>query len=293
MQNHISNSISCDILMPVTKPSRFIYLMNKTIGQPQWLRHSFVIVLDNLNSTDEQKIKDWYYANRIEKNLPEVIILNAPANIHRNRAALFQTGLQASSNPYVYFQNERDELPINIDRCIKSLYENKKLVACFGQCETYLKDGTKLEEFPIVGLDHTYKYDCIEATKLFPSYAHPLSAVFKKSLFKTIPYWDPKKILSDYSYYYFVLQILQNHKFKVEYKPYTIKISNRENTSAALITQKVKKDLIKDMKVWIDCSDDNRYKNFQREILNLLESNEITTFKEIDARIEDYLDRNK
>lgn len=291
MKNAIVNAICCDLLIPVTSAKRFIYLLTKASESARWMRHGFIFVLDNVSEEQERKINDWYYNTRVTTTLPDVSIVKAPNGFSGNKAALFSSGIKVSTNPYIYFQNEKDELPINIDSCVNFLYKNKDYVACFGQCETFLEDGTLLEKFPIIDFKGNYNYDCTEASKLFPSYVHPLSAVFRKEVFDKVPYWDNDKAFRDFSYYYFLLRLLSNSEFKIKYMPYVVKIAKRSSQAASSISAKIRQDLVHDIKLWLTEFPDSLYRDFQLEILELLENGSITTFKEIDARIEDYLDR--
>jgi hypothetical protein len=72
--------------------------------------------------------------------------------------------------------------------------------------------------------------------------------------------------------------------------PYTIKISLRDKEHAIIMGPKTRQKLVNDIKLWAVEMPDDEFKDFQLDILHLLETGSITTFKEIDARIEDYLD---
>ena len=293
MKHVITNSICCDIILPLTDHKRFIYLIENASATPQWLRHSFVVVIAGLTSQEEQEMQDWYYDIRVKKALPNVTFIKAKEEIFNNVTALYQAGLVACDNPFVYMQDEKDELPINIDKTINFLYKNTDIDMAVAQCETFIDRHTPIEKFPATSLDNEFFYDCEEATKLFPSYLHPLSSVVRKSVFDKIPYFDMDKNFNEFAYYYFMLRVITNPNVKVEYLPYTIKVSNRSKEHAVIIGPKLRNRLIHDIKLWVGEFVDSQYRNFQLEVLDLLEKGEITTFKEIDARIEEHLEFSK
>jgi len=293
MKNPITSSICCDIIVTLTNYKRFIYLIQKAGETPQWLRHSFIFILDGIGEKEEQEMHDWYYGLRGKQALPNAIVLKGRKDLWGNQAGLYDSGLMASDNPFVYFQSEKDELPVNIDKSINYLYKNPDYYAVIGKCETFLEDGTLIESFPGTNIDNEFLYDCEEAIKLFPSYLHPLSSVIRKELFTKVPYWDMDKNFNEFAYYYFVLRAVYSKNVKIDYVPYTIKVSNRQREHAIVIGPKLRARLIHDIRLWVDEFGENEYTEFQHDILQLLEEGAITTFKEIDARIEDYLDSRR
>lgn len=293
MKHVITNSICCDVIVPISDVNRFIYLIDKAGKTPQWLRHNFIVLLNGVSEEDEKKAEDWYYNIRVEKAMPRVTFIKAKADLVNNMAGLYQNGIIAGDSPYVYLQDEKDELPINIDKTINYLYKNPDMDIAIGQCETFIDKNTPIERFPTVTLEGEFVHDCEEATKLFPSYLHPLSSVIRKSVFKKVPYFDIDKNFNEFSYYYFILRSIYNKNVNIDYLPYTIKISNRIKQHAILIGPKLRVRLIHDITLWIQELADNEYKQFQLDILDLLKKGEITTFKEIDARIEEHLEFSK
>lgn len=290
MKNIITRSICCDILLPITNYNRFVYFLTKASENPQWLRHSFVVITDGLSSSDEKAMEAWYYENRVKKPMPEVTIMKTKNSLEKNITAQYNSLLMAGSNPYVYFQNENDELPINIDKAIYFLYHNKDVDIVMGKCETFLEDKTPIEVFPMTTIQGDFLYDCELAMRLFPSYLHPLSSVMRKRVFSKVPYYDPDKNFKDFAFYYFILRCVEFKKAKIEYVPYTIKISNRKRENAITMSAGLRQRLVHDIRLWVNEFPESENKTFQMDILNLLEKGEITTFKEIDARVEDYID---
>lgn len=290
MKNIITSSICCDVILPISNHKRFMYLLNKAAESSQWLRHTFIVILDGVSVEDEKQLQDWYYETRVQRALPEVVISKARSDLSGNITAIYNSGILMGDNPFVYFQDEKDELPVNIDKSINYLYKNKDVDMCVAKCETFLEDRTPIEVFPVTSLKGDFLYSCEEATKLFPSYLHPLSSVIRKDLFKKIQYWDPAKAFSEFSYYYFILRCFYLKNVKIKFMPYTIKISNRKKEHAVVMGPLTRQKLVNDIRLWSAELPDDEYKEFQLEIMHLLETGAIITFKEIDARIEDYLD---
>jgi len=292
MSNSIRKIISCDIVTVVTDYKKFIGLLSRQSSQPQWLRHNIIAIL-NMSNEDEQKLHSWYYESRVNQVMPEVTLIKAKADLKNCTAAMYNMGIMAGNSPFVYLQSEHDELAENIDKTIFKLYNDKKLQACSARTETFLETGTPIEKFPLLNSDDDFKYDCYEATRLFPSYVDPLSAVFKRSIFNKLLYWEIEYQFKEFTYYHFILRILGDPSIKVTFVPYTIKKSKRKQEFAGNMSLPMRNKLIHDIRLWLPEYPETKYKDFQQEILHLLENNEITTFKEIDARIEDYLESNK
>jgi hypothetical protein len=293
MNNTITNSICCDILLPLTNYKRFIHLINKACDNTQWLRHSFVVITDGISAEDEHAMKEWYEETKKTKPMPDVTIIHANKYIIGNISKLYNFAILKSYSPFVYFQNENDELPINIDKSIFKLYNDDNIDILIGKCETFLKDRTPIEIFPLTNIDGKFLYDCKKAMKLFPSYAHPLSSVMKRSVFAKEPYFIENKNFSELAYYDFILRCLDNDDINIEFVPYSIKLSNRQSKTAVIIGVKIRQKLVEDIQLWLTDKPENKYKEFQKEILDLLAKGELVTFKEIDSRIEDYLDNEK
>lgn len=293
MKNIITSSICCDILLPINNYKRFVHLLTKASENPQWLRHSFVVITNGISAQDEKAMQDWYYENRVKKPMPNVSIIKARDDAKGNISSLYMAAMVAGDNPFVYFQDEKDELPVNIDKSIYYLVKNPQTDILIGKCETFLEDGTPIEVFPMSNIKGQFLYSCEEATKLFPSYLHPLSSVMRKEVFNKISYSDASKKLTEFAYYSFALRALEQEDVKVEYVSYTIKISTRQREHAITMGPKMRQRLVKSIKIWVEDLPEGPEKEFQVEIMHLMERGEITTFKEIDARIEDYLDSKK
>jgi hypothetical protein len=293
MKNSITSSICCDIILPITDYKNCVKLLEKAAESSQWLRHTFIVMLDGLSEEDEKSLQNWYYDIRVKKPMPEVVISQVRSDLRGNKTAIYNSAILIGDNPYVYFQSEKDSLPVNIDKTINFLYKKKDVDICVAKCETFLEDKTPIETFPVTDINNNFLYDCQEATLLFPSYLHPLSSVMRKSLFKKIPYWDPAKQFSEYAYYYFILRCIYSKNVNIKYMPYTIKISIRGKENAIVMGPLTRQKLVNDIKMWTVELPDDEYKDFQLDILHMLETGAITTFKEIDARVEDHLEYSK
>lgn len=290
MTNIINREICCDVIIVVTDYKRFQKILTTQAMQPKWLRHKFIAIL-KMSESEQETLKSWYYDQRLEHAMPEVTMLKAKADLQDKMPALHNMGILAANNPYIYIHFEKDDLPVNIDRAIYEMYYDPEIMACFGRTETFLENGTPLEHFPMVNPKGEFLYDCKKATKLFPSHIDPLATVFRRSLFEKVPYWDVEYQFKEFAYYNFVLRVLNHPNVEVEFVEYTIKKAKRKQHLAGNISSGMLARLIHDIRLWLPEFPESEYKEFQQEILSLLENNEILTFKEIDARIEDYLDR--
>lgn len=293
MKNVITRSICCDVVISLTDQANFQRLLNKAAENPQWLRHSFIVVLDKISEEVEKKLQEWYYDTRVKHPMPDVTFIRARGDIEGRITMQYKSALVAGDNPFVYFQDEKDNLPINIDKSIYHLYYNKNIDVVIGKCETFLQDGTPVEVFPMTNIKGEFLYDCHDAMMLFPSYAHPLSSVIRKSLFNKIDYSDDSEDFNEFAFYDFALRAMQDDNVGIEYMPYTIKISTRCKQYAVAMGPLLRQRLVSDAKLWIKNLPVGNNKEFQIDIIKMLECGEITTFKEIDARVEDYMDSHK
>lgn len=289
MGNAITKSICCDVLLPIKNYKRFIYLLTKATESPKWLRHAFIVMTYEMSDEDLKVMTDWYYQERVKKTMPEVVFIPARGDV-KELTKLYSLLLLAADNPFVYLQHENDELPVNIDKAIHFLYNNPNVDIAMGKCETFIDSKTPIEVFPLTTIKGEFIYDSKIAMKLFPSYFHPLASVIRKSVFDKVAYYDKEKEFKAFAYYYFILRCIEQKNVNIEYVPYTLKISNRKKENAITMSNNVRKMLIHDISLWVDEFADSEFKTFQKDILKLLQDGSITTFKEIDARIEEYID---
>src|SRR5690606_31883865 len=137
-------------LIDFITPSRRGHLTYRRILQeaaldPQrWMRHHFIVVFDDDNDDNVQALLRWLDKARETMVLPRVSATNAPAG---SADVLRQLGFSIGSNPYVYFQDDDDPLPLHLDSRM-AMMEYGHLDAVFGATETVTERGTVVEQFP-------------------------------------------------------------------------------------------------------------------------------------------------
>jgi hypothetical protein len=131
-------------------------------------------------------------------------------------------------------------------------------------------------------------YNPVAASKLFPVYLNPHSALFRRSIFDVLPYDDgqPYKRYDDCAFFTRLLY----SGLTVASFPKVIKRTLRPKEDAGVISPPMAKALVHDGLQWLKYVTDPKAKAFHEQILGMLQRDEITSFREIEARIEDHFD---
>ena len=178
-------------LIDFITPSRRGHLYYRRILQeaaldPQrWMRHHFIVVFDDDHEDNVQALLRWLDRARETMVLPRVSATNAPAG---SPDILRQIGLSIGSNPYVYFQDDDDPLPLHLDRRM-AMMEHGHLDAVFGATETITERGVTVEQFPRI-VNGRFVSDVLAGQAVFPSYGHPLAALFTRKVLNRVPIYD-------------------------------------------------------------------------------------------------------
>jgi hypothetical protein len=255
------------------------------LNPSKWMNHHFYVVYD---TEEECKIlKAWVEEAREFMSLPKITtVLAAPENI-KNVTALRQQGLEQGSNPYIYFQDDDDPLPMGVDRRMKMMDSNN-WVAIYGLTRSVGPRGQLIEEFPTLAQDN-FMYEPVEATKLFPTYTHPLAALFKRSLFDKVSLGD------DHRYQYsgsnaFCVRLFMSG-LPIHFLPDVVRTVRHHTGNNNGIFQKTEaSQLAHDIHLWQEHIQDTDILQFQKNIAQSLIDGRITTYREIDAQVEEKME---
>lgn len=251
------------------------------LNPSKWMMHHFYVVYD---TEQECKIlKSWVEESREFMSLPKITpILAAPANI-KNVTALRQQGLEQGNNPYVYFQDDDDPLPMGVDRRIKMMDSNN-WVAIYGLTRSVGPRGQIIEEFPTLAQEN-FMYEPIEATKLFPTYTHPLSALFKRSLFAKCNLSDGHNYHSTGSNAFCVRLFASS--LPIHFLPDVMRtVRHHAGNNNGIFEKNEAQQLVQDIQTWQEHIKDADISKFQNEISQSIKNGRITTYREIDAQVE-------
>ncbi len=266
--------------------SKITTLFEEAARNPEkWMVHHFIVVYD----TEEEchALKEWIAKYRDVLPLPKITpCLAAPKNRH-NVSALRAQGVAQGINPYVYFQDDDDPLPEGLERRMQMM-NARNIMAIYGVTKSVGPRGQTIEEFPVRQLN-TYAYEPVEATRLFPTYAHPLAALFNRELFKKVPIDDDNKYKCS-SNNAFCVRLFASG-LPVQFLPDIIRTVNHHAGNGNGIFEKNEaKYLAADIQKWVKQVNDTAVAAFQEGIAEGLLKGSITTYREIDAQVEAMLE---
>ncbi|MFT7432425.1 MAG: hypothetical protein ACI9TY_000037 [Alphaproteobacteria bacterium] len=266
--------------------TKITQLFKEAAASPEkWMAHHFIVVYD----TEEEcrDLKAWVAQSREFLPLPRITpCLAAPQNC-KNVNALRAQGMEQGTNAYVYFQDDDDPLPEGLERRIKMM-ESSTWVAIYGITRNISARGQIIEEFPVLVRDN-FAYDPNEATRMFPTYAHPLAALFKRDLFKKVPICDENIYNCSGSNAFSVRLFASN--LPVHFLPDLIRtVRDHAGNSNGIFESGEAENLAADIQTWSSQLNDVAVETFQKEIAEALIEGTITTYREIDAQVETRLE---
>jgi hypothetical protein len=278
-------------LVDIVTPSRRGAAVYKTILEEasktpeKWIRHHFIVIFDTSNDQERLKLEHWLAYARESLPLPRVTVLTAEESERHNPNALRQKALKEGVNPYVYFQDDDDSLPLNLDNFLKEAEKNPHLAAIYGVTETVNSKHHLIEQFPTIH-NNMFELDAKEASRWFPTYAHPIAAIFKRSDIEDIPVYKQ----GDPSFYtgasVFCLRFTESGK-NIEFIPKIIRqVKLHKDNDDGILTESLREEIVKDIKSWLYEIKNTDIQEFHLEIAEALEKGWITTFREIAAMIE-------
>ncbi|MBI1364159.1 MAG: hypothetical protein GC134_09260 [Proteobacteria bacterium] len=282
-----------DLVIPTRRGVTFITkLFEEAAQNPDWMRHTFIIVVDTEDPDHYDQIKAWYRAAKEELPLPWLTLELAHPEAKGNVSRLRQQGLELGHNAHVYFQDDDDPLPKGLENRIR-LMKEQDWDAVYGVTETTTSRGQLIERFPPIDPSGNYTFDPVFGSKLFPTYLHPSSALFRRTVFEKYPFFDGTQYHIAGNAAFFVR--LLNGDAKVTALPDTVRraVQHEDNVSEPIMPGWQRNDLAEDVRHWLKYVKDSAVAEFHEEIAQMLESGEITTFKEIDAIVEDAIDSGR
>lgn len=274
-----------DFIIPSNRNLDFIKaIFNECLQNPDiWKQHHFIVIYDT--ESELLQLQGWLTKNKDNGNLPQITALAARLGTERNLNALRQQGMEYGSNPYVYFQDDDDPLPSNLARHIEFMENNPESMATYGICETF--DGRKsvVERFP-AATGGSFFVPPLEACKYFPTYAHPLAALFRRELFHNIAI-DDHRTYRAAAHASFLCALL-NSEHRVDFMSDLIRrVRHHQDNDNGIFTPSKAKALSQDIMHWVTHVKDDEHAEFQKEIARRLSAGEINTFRDIAAAVEE------
>lgn len=282
----IQPGIRTDCIDFIIVSNRGIRMIEKLFRQAaqnpeKWMSHHFYVVYD----TEEEckALKTWAEEVRDFMPLPKITtILAAPENI-KNVTALRAQALKQGNNPYVYFQDDDDPLPEGLDRRMKMM-ESGNWVAIYGLTRSVSQRGQVIEEFPTLQHDN-FMYEPVKATQIFPTYTHPLAALFKRSLFDKVPLDDGNRYKCSGSNAFCVR--LFTSGLPIHFLPDIMRtVLHHSGNNNGIFENDEALKLAQDIQTWQTHISDETISSFHQKIAKGLADGRITTYREIDAQIE-------
>lgn len=253
-----------------------------------WLKTTFIVVFDEMPQ-EVAKLQGWYNSAVEHAALPRLEIVNVDGK-RGNLNYLRQQGIDKSTQPFVYFQDDDDDLPVNMEMVLRLLSENPELHAVYGVTESVNTRFQLVEQFPPLATNGHFRVDPHEAVKWFPTYAHPVAAVFRRKLFENIPLYD------DHLYRVcgagaFLTRFL-NEGGSIAFIPYLVRrvLLHENNLTPPVIDEATCQAFAQDIEDWQHYITDYDVKVFQTKIVDMLKSGEITSFKEIASLVEEKME---
>lgn len=282
----IEPNIRTDCIDVIIVSNRGINMIEKLFKEAamlpeKWSMHHFYVVYD----TEEEcrALKAWHEEVREFLRLPKITpVLAAPENI-KNVTALREQGLKQGNNPYVYFQDDDDPLPTGLERRMK-IMDSNNWMAIYGLTRSVGPRGQIIEEFPMLSQEN-FMYEPIEATKIFPTYAHPLAALFKRGLFNKLPLSDGNRYMCSGSNAFCVRLFASG--LPIHFLPDVVRtVRHHAGNNNGIFELNEARKLAQDIHMWAPHVHDSDIMNFHTQIAKGLEDGRITTYREIDAQVE-------
>ncbi|WP_374834467.1 hypothetical protein [Paenochrobactrum pullorum] len=176
-----------DVITPSRRGQIFYrrILQEAALNPQRWMRHHFIVIFDDDHGDNVKALLRWIEQARETMVLPRVTVTNMPAG---DANILRQFGLALGDSPFVYFQDDDDPLPCHLDERI-ALMHDSPVDAVFGATETVTSRGIVVEQFPRIH-DDSFTVDVLAGQAMFPSYGHPLAALFSRKMLERVPIDD-------------------------------------------------------------------------------------------------------
>ena len=282
----IINPNGIDLVVPTRRDPEFAIELMKNAGEnPFWQQHTMLFVFDQDTTEVEDDFRAWVRKAREDLPLPWVLTTTAEPEARQNLAALRQQGVGMGVNPFVYFQDDDDPLPSGMPRRI-DLMQSQGWDAVYGAVETVTSRGQMIERFPGINGSGQFAYDPVAGSRWFPTYLHPLAALFKRSVFEAVPYFDGNAYKMCDNAAFFTRLLFSGAKVTALPDIVRRAVQHDDNISEPILNGWQRENLVHDMKVWRACITDPAVAEFQDDVAAQLQDGLLSTFKEIDALVE-------
>ncbi|MCO7728729.1 hypothetical protein NJB93_19290 [Brucella intermedia] len=276
-------------LIDFITPSRRGHLYYRRILQeaaldPQrWMRHHFIVVFDDDHEDNVQALLRWLDRARETMVLPRVSATNAPAG---SPDILRQIGLSIGSNPYVYFQDDDDPLPLHLDRRM-AMMEHGHLDAVFGATETITERGVTVEQFPRI-VNGRFVSDVLAGQAVFPSYGHPLAALFTRKVLNRVPIYDGRHYHNGNALP-FNVRFMNTGVIITSLPDVCRRVRLHADNDSGILGALAAMELAADIRRWRDYILAPTVAAFQDMVADYLESGWVQTFREIATLVDEEL----
>lgn len=276
-----------DFVIPSRRPlSAMVKLFEDCAKTPHvWRPHHFIVVYDKEEQVLE--LQGWLLKAKKDGHLllPTISVIRAREGSVGRLNALRQQGLEFGHHPYVYFQDDDDPLPENLEGFVAYMEDDSMCMALYGLCEMFNARGTIIEKIPATKGGRFF-VSPLEACHYFPTYLHPLAALFRRSVFGLVPVDD------GHSYQRLehgaFLNNLLNSDATVDFSSELIRRSSLHmGNDNGIFSPQESKEIAQDILTWVGQMKDVRYAEFQREIAHRINAGEIRTYREIASLIEE------
>ena len=279
-----------DLVIPTRHDTSYVVrLLDEAAKDPRWVKHTFHFIFDANAQDSAYKMREWLADNR-DRTLPKVEFFFAPPQATGRPNLLRQIGLNQGRNPFVYFQDDDDPLPENLNLCRDILSSAPDCGAVFGLTETYTPRGQLIERFPNVDTDGGNADQIITGMRIFPTYGHALSGLFRREVFQDNPLDDGQNYQMC-GINAFILSLLESYD-DIRAIPDVIRRirQNQDNPRSPVFGENRRLLLAEDISLWLRYISSPRVRRFHEEIRKELMEGSISTYRDITARIEEALE---
>lgn len=277
-------------LIDFITPSRRGHLYYRRILQeaaldPQrWMRHHFIVVFDDDHEDNVQALLRWLDKARETMVLPRVSATNAPMG---RPDMLRQLGLTIGSNPYVYFQDDDDPLPLHLEERM-AMMEHGHLDAVFGATETITERGVTVEQFPRI-VHGRFVSDVLAGQAMFPSYGHPLAALFTRKVLNRVPIYDGRHYHNGNALP-FNVRFMNSGVIITSLPDICRRVRLHSDNDTGILGTRAAIELASDIRSWRDHILNPIVARFQDIVADHLETGWVQTFREIATLVDEELE---
>jgi hypothetical protein len=246
-----------------------------------WGNNHFIVVYDIPEMAAE--LKHWINEMLEVMPLPRITACAARPGNMGNISALREQGMEQGENPYVYFQDDDDPLPQNLDQCL-AIMESGTVNVVYGIADSRNTRGQTVESLPHVQNQH-FATSPEDAMRYMPTYVHPLSALFKRTVFDTVHMDDGHRYNRGGAYALTVRMLEAN--IPMSFIPQIIRIRKlHADNDSPILDLRAQKEFSQDILHWSQYIKNDEMREFQRQISHELNSGNLATMSDISAKVD-------